>query len=724
MPFPPLPTYSSPSFPKLPSISTPKDNRSFLSRAYDTVFSPPKSVSSFYDRQRSKTKNPFLRGGLHVAEAFSTPGDLALTVGTGGLGLAARAGWKALTKGPKLASLAHKGVAGATAARGGERIINEEGGINKGVGAAQLGLGLLGVRGGFGRKFPNKPKPSDTSKAIELFPDLPDIKVDPRLPSHYMPKTEKFTDKRLIKALKASKTIQEGQSALWSKELGKKVARAKVAGESTYGQNSFFAKLGQLKGKKKEFHLQSLVKNVKQSDIHDLFNKVEVNKDLDFFDKITAQRGLNKLLGTEGATIPQAGELKHLSKVFGDEFVGAVNEARPLLMKAKELGWEVLNAPKSMKSTFDLSAPFRQGAFMVRRKEFWKNLPRMFKEFASEKALTKSTNEIISRPTFGLMKKGQLALTDLSNMTSREEAIMSSLPERLKLLPKKLGAVDPLRLYGKGVRASNRAYTGFLNRLRADSFDDLIKHSKRAGKDPQAEAELVAEYVNAATGRGSLGMAEGAARVLNAAFFSPRLISSRITMLNPKTYIGLPSHIRKEALKDAAGFMAFQASIGSLAAIGGAKVAIGLWPFGDKTTPDIGKIRVNDTRVDTSAGFQPYLRAASRIGKFLYETTVKGEKPETFKTGEDILISFARNKLSPTAALLGNTLRSSDFIGEPLTLNNEALKLVAPMILEDAYELAREDPELMPFIFPAIFGASVQTYKDKRKKKRFSVYGR
>ena len=55
-----------------------------------------------------------------------------------------------------------------------------------------------------------------------------------------------------------------------------------------------------------------------------------------------------------------------------------------MLTRAKELGWEVLNAPKSMKSTFDLSAPFRQGAFMVRRKEFWKNIPKMFKEFASE----------------------------------------------------------------------------------------------------------------------------------------------------------------------------------------------------------------------------------------------------------------------------------------------------------------------------------------------------
>ena len=68
-------------------------------------------------------------------------------------------------------------------------------------------------------------------------------------------------------------------------------------------------------------------------------------------------------------------------------------------------------------------------------------------------------------------------------------------------------------------------------------------------------------------------------------------------------------------------------------------------------------------------------------------------------------------------------MRSADFVGEPITFNKEAMRLVAPMILEDAYELAKEDPDFMPFIFPAIFGASVQTYKS-RSKSRFNAFGR
>ena len=530
-PFPPPAGYNK--IPPPPSASG--GNRSFFSKAYDTIFSPPKRVSNFYNKQRSKTSNPWLRGGLHVAEAFSTPGDAALTLGTGGLGLAARAGFKALTKGPKLIKGIHKGVAGATAARGAERVATEEGAANKGVGAAQLGLGLLGVRGGFsglGRRAPKKPL-SISPQSLEIPKPPSMVKVVTKiLPEPPSVRNQSLPESKLIAALKASKPIQEGQKALQSKVKGQRIARAVDAGSKTYGRNAFYAKLGQLKGELPKFQLQSIVKNVKESDIHELFHKVEMSS-LDNYDKITAQRGLNKLLGIEGATIPQAGELKHLQKVFGTEFVGAVREATPLLAKAKELGWEILNAPKSMKSTFDLSAPFRQGAFMVRRKEFWKNLPKMFKEFASEDVLNKSHDEILSRPTYGLMRRGQLALTDLTDMTTREESIMSSLPERLKLLPKKFGAVDPLRIYGKGVRASNRAYTGFLNRLRADSFDDLIMHSKRAGKDPQAEAELIASYVNNATGRGSLGKMEGAAKALNAAFFSPRLISSRVALLNP-----------------------------------------------------------------------------------------------------------------------------------------------------------------------------------------------
>src|SRR3990167_10503808 len=91
------------------------------------------------------------------------------------------------------------------------------------------------------------------------------------------------------------------------------------------------------------------------------------------------------------------------------------------------------------------------------------------------------------------MRKGKLALTDLGGaLTLREEAIMSNLPERIPI-------------FGKVIRASNRAYTGFLNKLRVDIFNDIIRKSETAGKKlTDRELEDIGRFINAGTGKGEL----------------------------------------------------------------------------------------------------------------------------------------------------------------------------------------------------------------------------
>src|SRR3990167_3839448 len=126
----------------------------------------------------------------------------------------------------------------------------------------------------------------------------------------------------------------------------------------------------------------------------------------------------------------------------------------------------------------------------------------------------KAQESIRSRPTYPLMKQARLSLTEIGeSFTTREEAFMSSLAEDIPLA-------------GRGVRASNRGYVGFLNKLRADTFDDFMKKGQQLGiaEDP-GFARSVAKYVNTATGRGELGRFEPAAVALNTVFFSPRLLT-------------------------------------------------------------------------------------------------------------------------------------------------------------------------------------------------------
>ena len=105
-------------------------------------------------------------------------------------------------------------------------------------------------------------------------------------------------------------------------------------------------------------------------------------------------------------------------------------------------------------AAYDLSAPFRQGLFLSvsHPKRFFQAFLKMFRQFGSEEAYQTAQSLIEKKPTYGLMKEAGLSLTDLGSLTTREERFMSNLAEKIPLA-------------GRGIRASGRAYVGFLNKL-------------------------------------------------------------------------------------------------------------------------------------------------------------------------------------------------------------------------------------------------------------------
>jgi hypothetical protein len=89
------------------------------------------------------------------------------------------------------------------------------------------------------------------------------------------------------------------------------------------------------------------------------------------FEKVNAQTGIKKLLGAEGGTIPTQGELKLLNEVFPPEFIQAVLDNRSTVQKLFSIGENALNLPRAMMATADLSAPLRQGVFLIGRPKTW-----------------------------------------------------------------------------------------------------------------------------------------------------------------------------------------------------------------------------------------------------------------------------------------------------------------------------------------------------------------
>ena len=513
---------------------------------------------------------------------------------------------------------------------------------------------------------------------------------------------------KLISALKEAKDVRGKQETLYEKARSQKFAKLKGAQAKAQCEAGFYKELGALKGELPNVEFEAMRGKVGQADIDALFQQVRLSPKIGDWEKINAMTGLSKMLGAEGGKVPTEGELSLLNAVFGEEFTKAVLEKRTLFEKFKEAGLQIANIPRSIMSSIDLSAAGRQGGFLIsRQKQFGPAFKKQFGAFVSEEAYQAIQDSIITHPDYQLARDSRLSLTDLDVLIgNREEKFMSSWAEKIPLL-------------GKGIRASGRAYIGFLNKLRFDTFVDLLNQAERVGLDSRKDRDLtkrIADFINNATGRGTLPKGlETSALALNALLFSPRLLFSRLNLLNPIYYVKQDNFTRKEALKSFFYFLGIGFTILTLSKLGGAEVVT------DPRNSDFGKIKVRNTRFDIWGGFQPLVRSAAQIvtGKYISSTTGKemtlgeGYKP---MTRADIVQRFVEGKLAPIPSFIVTLMKQQDAQGKPVSIPKEIGERFVPMVLQDIYDLAKEDPSLIPAGLVNIFGVGVQTYQDKKRK--------
>lgn len=426
----------------------------------------------------------------------------------------------------------------------------------------------------------------------------------------------------------------------------------------------------------------------------------------------------------EGRT-PTRSELSLMRHVWGRDTVASLQEIASKWDTGYNLALSALNIPRSIMSSMDVSFGLRQAlvaAFYDPKTWFkaWRGQFEYLSKYTGggEAPYQAMMEAIHAKPNYPLYEDMQLAITDLEREIGvREEPYQSNLAEKLTIKGHGPGSI---------IRSSGRMYTGMAVMLRTELADKLLVEAAQRGQDIHDTKFLqeLGHFINGITGRGDLPgkVLQESAPLLNALFFSPRLLASRVQMLNPRNYIAGDKFVRRQYLR--AGLRTF----GTLATVLG---AIKLFVPGaivgtDWRSSDFGKIKVGDTRIDIGGGFNQLFHLAGMIytGQKVSSTTGQVSSLTSNKFGQatrmDAFINFFSGKLAPTPAMINDWAKNRDpqHLGQPFNWKDEAASHFQPLIAQDAWQLYNDPVSGMNGIEAAAAGfgleatgMGIQTYK-------------
>ncbi len=416
--------------------------------------------------------------------------------------------------------------------------------------------------------------------------------------------------------------------------------------------------------------------------------------------------------------------------------------------KGKRIAIEIANVPRTVMSSMDLSAPFRQGlvSLVAHPVTGVKAMAKMLQAAKSQKVFDRWFFDLQNSREYEVMKESGLAITDPHDpkLAAKEEAFMNNLAQKIPFIGRAVKYGNEGKSIGGLISGSERAYVLFLNKMRADVFNKGLEAFEAEGKTFRNSPELykaLADHVNNITGRGSLGKAEIVSPYLNTAFFSPRLMMSRIKLLTnfinyPGFYKKVPKEVRKMYFRDMAKFVAFGATMLGLAKVAGADVET------DPRSTDAFKIKTGDTRYDILGGFQQYIRFISQFVSGQKKSAKSGEIKELDGEGSfgedrgDITGRFLRGKLAPVPALILDAASGRDLMGNKIVYDqgfniNSPYKKektwvqeyggsFLPLIASDIKGAFEKEgiKSLLTVGVPAALGVGTQTFSDDDRPKR------
>ncbi len=562
----------------------------------------------------------------------------------------------------------------------------------------------------------------DAAKAVHLLPEGTKA-VEGITKAGGVPRT---IEEQISHAMPANQRAYEAEQVLRTEERKARLGKAQQAFEQAGGGSAGHAAyLNELRGALPQVEFDKLT-HLDEPTMDRLTNFIYDHPDLRGYDKPNLVQALGNLRAGIRAT---PSEQKLIEKVFGVQAAEQAAKVQPVDHKLLHAVEEVWNAPRSIMASLDVSAVLRQSLIAtIHRPELAaKNIGPMFKMMFSQPKFNKIMLEKVQAdPAFEQAVKDGVDFTELAGPSAKsEEQFMSKFAEKIT------GGRFSF------VRASGRAYVGFLNLMRLHLYKDLVNlaHSQgvdlaAVGRGGRTETENIARMVNWSTGRGELGIGTGkigrvedASVLLNTFLFSPRLLASRFHSLNPVFYASMTPFARKQALVAMTKTVGLGASILTLAAYAGAKVVT------DPRNADWGKIKIGNKRIDIWAGHQQLARLYATIyaGEIVSSTTGKKMQLSGGFGGSsrlDVLTRFARGKLAPTPSMIVDWFKGTDMQSKPFSWKKEMVDRSWPLLLQDASDIYHDtgSPWQAGLGFGiGAFGVGIQDYKATPPKRQRSI---
>ena len=416
---------------------------------------------------------------------------------------------------------------------------------------------------------------------------------------------------------------------------------------------------------------------------------------------------------------------------------------------------------RAMMTSIDLSAVLRQGGLAAYSHPILaqKAAGEMMKSIAGadwqnlsveegRKAELASMEKLKNDPVVQFGMENGLDITESEGkLQSQEEAFMGRwVRQGIGKKGTKLNTASKVAL--EPVAASARAYTTFLNNMRASLFKQMVENLGRNGQVTADEAKLLASYVNVLTGRSDFKYFNKAAAAVNAWFFAPRYVASRFQFLGKGAHLlgqevaagvspKMRASLEKKTSRRVRRLMLAEYSrtfIGAATFIGSA-VALGAlltdddddkpWVELNPLSPDFLKIRIGETRLDPMAGLSQVIVFSSRMWWGASKSSVTGDIKKFGERGPigiqhraDLGIRFLRTKAAPIPGAAWTVLTRDDegkmtnVVGEEETPLSLTAGMFIPLSTREIYDAMKHRgiPQGVALSTLAVLGMGMNTY--------------